>query len=133
MGTTAQPWFVGHWSGSYRAQAVEPALQAPEAAQEQWHTASATTPSNGVLSLRVAPNGEAQGDSAGDLGQAKLAGHAQADAIKLRFEAGESNGGYAGTLILRRENASLCVGTLRVSTGDSLAIRQASVNLKRHE
>jgi hypothetical protein len=108
-------------------------MQAPQAAQEQWHAASAVAPSNGVLSFRVAPSGEAQGDSTGDLGEASLVGHAEADAIMLRFEARGSKAGYAGTLILRRENDASCAGTLRVSTGDSLAIRQGRVSLKRHE
>jgi hypothetical protein len=84
----------------------------------------------GTLALAVTPEGIASGEAEGPLGTLLVSGVADDQGMRLTFapKADDANG-FRGTLFATR-TADHVSGALNASSGDSLTVRKAKVELR---
>ena len=126
-----KPWYEGTWSGSYVAEQLK--LPEEPGAVREWKKDDGTASSGkGSVNLSVDAEGRAAGEAEGPLGALAVSGSVDGESLRLAFAPNGSGAAtdFRGVLVAAREGDAL-KGVLRASSGDSLTVRSAQVELRR--
>jgi hypothetical protein len=122
------PWFEGAWHGSYKAELhrIELAVGGVKA----WKDDDGKQASGeGKLDLQVTADGSVTGSASGALGEQRVSGRVEDERVSLSLLPLAPEG-FHGVILAAQAPAGI-EGTLSASTGDSLAVRKASVTLAK--
>lgn len=121
-------WYEGRWSGKYEASLERITLEV--GGVRAWKDDDGTSASGpGTITLDVTADGVVTGESDGALGPASIRGVADDAGFRLTFAArSDDPRAFNGTLVTERGEGRVS-GTLRASSGDSLTVRKAQVEL----
>jgi hypothetical protein len=122
-------WYEGRWSGSYEA--VIERIQLEAGGVRAWKEDDGQRASGkGTLVCSVTPEGVASGEADGPLGALLVSGVADEQGLRLSLSPkGDDPNGFRGTLLATRAGDQV-TGTLSASSGDSLTVRKARVELR---
>lgn len=125
----SKPWFEGNWSGSYHAELQR--IELPKGGIRAWEKDDGKRAAGaGTLKVSIGPDGLATGEAEGPLGKQRVTGQATERGFWLELipESQEVTA-FRATLVLERAGDKV-QGSLRASSGDSLTVRKAQVELK---
>lgn len=124
----AKPWFSGHFSGEYQAKLA--AVEVKSGAVKEWAADDGKASSGpGKLNLQISDDGLVDGSGEGALGPSRASGKVEDDTLRVQFTP-DDKAGLHGTLVASRDGDGF-KGTLQASSGDSLRVRGAAVELKK--
>ena len=124
----AKPWFAGGFSGNYEAKLVP--VQITAGAVREWGKDDGKASSGpGKLTLNIDDDGLVDGTSEGALGASHASGKVDEDTLRVQLAPNDDTGLH-GVLVATRDGDGF-KGTIDASTGDSLRVRQASIELKK--
>ncbi len=124
----AKPWFSGNFSGEYQAKLAP--VEIKTGAVKEWAADDGKASSGaGKLSLQIGDDGLVDGSAEGALGPSHATGKVEDDTLRVLL-APSDNTGLHGTLVASRDGDGF-KGTLEASSGDSLRVRSAAVELKK--
>lgn len=122
-------WFVGKWTGSYEAQAYAIELKKGEGLKQWGGDADTDGAGEGKLTLDVAADGAITGSASGPLGDMIASGEVDAETFSVQLKPKEpTETAFQGFFVAKREGAAL-KGRLQASSGDSIKVRDAPVQL----
>lgn len=124
------PWYEGRWAGTYEAalQRIELQLGGVRAWKEDDGKAASGP---GTLTVSVTPDGIATGESDGPLGALLVSGTADEERLRLTLSPrNDDPNAFRGTLVAEGKEG-LAKGALSASSGDSLTVRKAVVELRK--
>lgn len=126
------PWYAGTWSGSYDAKAYAIETKKGEGLRA-WsdQDAAADATGSGKLTLTIDDGGTIGGSASGPLGDMVASGEVDEDMFRVQLS--PKNGtpeSFQGFFVAKREGEAL-KGKLQASSGDSLKVRDAPVELKK--
>ena len=121
--------YEGRWSGTYEATLERVVLE--KGGVRAWKDDDGTQGSGtGTLTVEVHPDGRAHGEATGPLGAQRLRGIADEHGLRLTLSPKEPDvRGFSGTLVAAKA-VDRVSGELRASSGDSLTVRKATVELR---
>jgi len=125
----AKPWFVGAWGGEYSA-ALFKVESGPGAVKDWAKDDGAKASGPGKLILRISEEGAIDGEGDGSLGSLKATGQVDGDTVRATLRPGSADASFSGFLLGAREG-DVIKARLQASSGDSLTVRQATVELKK--
>lgn len=124
----AKPWFVGGFTGEYEAKQLP--VDVKVGAVREWATDDGKASSGpGKLTLQVSDDGLVDGSTEGALGASHLSGKVEEDTLRARLSPSDETGLH-GVLVATRDGDGF-KGSIEASTGNSLRVRQATVELKK--
>jgi hypothetical protein len=124
----AKPWFSGAFAGQYDAKLAP--VQVKAGALREWAADDGKQSSGlGKLALQVDDDGVVDGSSDGALGASHATGKVEDDTLRVLLAPSDS-AGLHGVLVATRDGDGF-KGTIEASSGDSLKVRRASVELKK--
>jgi hypothetical protein len=124
----AKPWFVGGFTGQYEAKTAT--VQIKVGAVKEWAKDDGTLSSGkGLLSLKIDEAGQVDGTSEGALGAGHVSGKVEEDTLRVQLTPADDTGLH-GVLVATRDGDGF-KGTIEASSGDSLRVRSAAVELKK--
>ena len=124
-------WAAGTWSGSYEAQRYLVEAPKNEGAREWAQDDGGAHSGDGSIELEVSDSGAIKGSAHGPLGDHDLSGQVDDDAFRVRFVPKQpGTRAFGGVAVLKKDGAAL-KGRLQASSGDSLTVRDAAVELHR--
>jgi hypothetical protein len=126
----AKPWYVGAWGGDYSASQFK--VESGPGAVKDWTKDDGSKASGpGKLVLRISEEGAIEGEGEGSLGALKATGQIDGDTVRATLRPGSADAaGFSGFLLGAREG-DVIKARLQASSGDSLTVRQATVELKK--
>jgi len=128
----ARPWYAGSWSGEYSAKPfkVEPG---PGAVKEWAKDDGAKASGPGKLTLRIDDAGAVEGQGDGALGPLEASGQVDGDTVRVTLRAGgaAADGAAFFGMLLGSRAGDAIQGRIQASSGDSLTVREARVELKK--
>ena len=123
-----KPWFSGVFSAEYQAKLAP--VEIKTGAVKEWAADDGKASSGaGKLSLQIDDKGVVDGTGEGALGPSHATGKVEDDTLRVLL-APSDNTGLHGTLVASRDGDGF-KGTLQASSGDSLRVRSAAVELKK--
>jgi len=123
-----KPWFSGGFSGEYQAKLA--AVEIKVGAVKEWTKDDGKLASGpGKLSLQIDDAGEVSGTSEGALGTAQVSGKVEDDILRIQFSPTDG-AGLHGVLVASRAGDGF-KGSIEASSGDSLRVRTAAIELKK--
>ncbi|HEY0463205.1 MAG TPA: hypothetical protein VGC79_03305 [Polyangiaceae bacterium] len=126
----AKPWFSGGFSGQYEAKLA--AVEIKVGAVKEWTKDDGKLASGpGKLSLQIDDDGLVDGTTEGALGAGHVSGKVEEDTLRVQLAATD-DAGLHGVLVATREGNGF-KGSIEASSGDSLKVRTASIELKKQE
>jgi len=124
----AKPWFVGGFAGEYQAKQLP--VEIKVGAVREWTSDDGKLSSGpGKLTLHIADDGAVDGSAEGALGASHVSGQVEEDTLRAQLSPNDETG-LRGVLVASREGDGF-KGSIQASTGDSLRVRQATVELKK--
>jgi hypothetical protein len=121
---------AGSWSGTYEAQAYKIEVPKGEGAKEWKDDDGKTHSGDGKISLTVSDTGVVSGEASGALGDQRVVGEVDGEALRVHFAPKQpGEGAFSGFAVLEKSGAAL-KGRLQASTGDSRTVRDAAIELK---
>jgi hypothetical protein len=124
----AKPWFIGDFAGEYEAKQLP--VDVKVGAVREWKSDDGKLSSGpGKLSLQIADDGLVDGTTEGALGASHLSGKVEEDTLRAELSPNDETG-LRGVLVANRDGDGF-KGSIQASTGDSLRVRQATVELKK--
>jgi hypothetical protein len=124
----AKPWFSGGFSGDY--QATVAAVDVKAGAIKEWSKDDGKLASGpGKLTVQIDDAGQVDGTSEGALGAGRVSGKVEDDTLRVQLSPSD-DAGLHGVLIATRDGDGF-KGSIEASSGDSLHVRTASVELKK--
>ncbi len=124
----AKPWFSGGFSAEYQAKLAP--VEIKTGAVKEWAADDGKASSGaGKLTLQIDDEGIVDGSGDGALGPSHATGKVEDDTLRVLL-APSDNTGLHGTLVASRDGDGF-KGTLQASSGDSLRVRSAAVELKK--
>ena len=124
----AKPWFSGAFAGDYQAKLV--AVDIKVGAVREWGKDEGKESSGpGKLTLAIDDDGLVDGTSEGSLGAAHVTGKVEEDTLRVQLEPNDDTGLH-GVLVASKDGDGF-KGSIRASSGDSLRVREASIELKK--
>jgi len=124
----AKPWFSGGFSGEYEAKLAP--VEIKVGAVKEWAKDDGKLASGkGVLSLQIDDAGRVDGTSEGALGAGHVSGKVEDDTLRIQL-APSDDAGLHGVLVATRAGDGF-KGSIEASSGDSLKVRTASIELKK--
>ena len=125
----AKPWFAGGFSGQYEAKLAPVEIKA--GAIKEWAADDGKQASGiGKLDLHIDDQGLVDGTSEGALGAGHVSGRVEADTLRVQLSPNDDSGLH-GVLVASRDGEGF-KGSIQASSGDSLRVRQATVELKKN-
>lgn len=123
---------TGQWSGSYDARHYLIEMSKTEGVVREWAEDKAKEHTGeGTITFRIEPDGSVMGKAKGPLGSSLVSGQVEGKTVRIRLTPSEpGTRSFAGFVVLERERDAL-KGRLQASTGDSLTVRDAPVELHR--
>lgn len=123
-----KPWFSGNFAAEYQVKRAP--VEVKSGAVKEWAADDGKSGSGpGKLSLQIADDGSVDGSAEGALGQSHATGKVEDDTLRVQLTPRDQTGLH-GILIASREGDGF-KGTLQASSGDSLRVRGAVVELKK--
>ena len=123
-----KPWFSGGFSGEYLARVA--AVDVKAGAIKEWTKDDGKLASGpGKLSLQIDDAGKVDGTSEGALGASQVTGKVEDDTLRIQLSPAD-DAGLHGVLVATR-NGDGFKGAIEASSGDSLRVRTASIELKK--
>lgn len=123
-----KPWYAGGFAGQYEAK--QQPVDVKVGAVREWKSDDGKLSSGpGKLTLRIGDDGVVDGSSEGALGASHLSGKVEDDTLRAQLSPSDATG-LRGVLVASRDGDGF-KGTIAASTGDSLRVREASVELKK--
>jgi len=126
-------WYQGTWTGKYDAKRREVEV-APDAGRlRAWDDDDGTQGTGpGEIEISIDAEGRVTGKGKGALGEMIVSGAVEGESVRLRLlpPAGVSGPAFAGYVVADRKGGDL-VGVLAASSGDSLLVRRAEVELEK--
>ena len=124
----AKPWFSGGFSGQYEAKLAP--VDVKVGAVREWAADDGKAASGaGKLTLTIDDDGLVDGTTEGALGAGHVTGKVDNDTLRLQLSP-DDNAGMHGVLVASREGDGF-KGAIQASSGDSLRVRQAAIELKK--
>jgi len=124
----AKPWFSGGFAGEYQAKQLP--VEIKVGAVREWTNDDGKLSSGpGKLTLQIADDGLVDGNTEGALGASHLTGKVEEDTLRAQLSPTDETG-LRGVLVASRDGDGF-KGSIQASTGDSLRVRQATVELKK--
>lgn|SRR6185369_6917342 len=124
----AKPWFSGGFSGEYQAKVA--AVDVKAGAIKEWSKDDGKLASGpGKLSLQIDDVGQVDGTSEGALGASHVTGKVEDDTLRIQLSPAD-DAGLHGVLVAKRDGDGF-KGSIEASSGDSLRVRTASIELKK--
>lgn len=124
----ARPWFSGGFSGEYQAKLATVDVKA--GAIKEWAKDDGKLASGaGKLTLQIDDAGQVDGTSEGALGAGHVSGKVEDDTLRVQLSPADDSGLH-GVLIATRAGDGF-KGSIEASTGDSVRVRTASIELKK--
>lgn len=125
------PWYVGSWSGTYEAQHYLVETRKGEGAREWQSDDGGKHTGDGKLALEVSDDGTISGTATGPLGELVASGEVDEDSFRVRLRAAQpSETAFHGFFLAKRSGDSV-KGRLQASSGDSLTVRDAPLELTK--
>ena len=123
-----KPWFSGGFSGEYLAKVA--AVEVKAGAIKEWTKDDGKLASGpGKLSLQIDDAGKVDGTSEGALGASQVTGKVEDDTLRIQLSPAD-DAGLHGVLVATRSGDGF-KGAIEASSGDSLRVRTASIELKK--
>ncbi len=123
-----KPWFSGGFSGEYQAKVAT--VEVKVGALKEWLKDDGKLSSGpGKLDLRIDDEGLVEGTSEGALGVGHVSGKVEGDTLRVQLSPADETGMH-GVLIANRDGDGF-KGSIEASSGDSLRVRTASIELKK--
>lgn len=123
-----KPWFVGGFSGQYQAKLAK--VEITTGRVREWTRDDGKESSGaGKLTLHIADDGAVDGSSEGPLGASSASGKVEDDTLRVQLSPTD-DAGLRGVLIANRDGDGF-KGSIQASSGDSLRVREATVELKK--
>lgn len=124
----AKPWYVGEFQGSYEAKLAP--VDVKVGAVREWSKDDGKAASGtGKLDLKIGEDGVVEGTGEGALGASHATGKVEDDTLRVFLSPNESSG-LRGTLVASKDGDGF-KGSIEASSGDSLTVRQAPIELKK--
>jgi hypothetical protein len=125
-----KPWFSGVFSGTYDA---TPAIvEAGIGAVREWKKGdSGLARGAGNIELNIGDDGLVDGTGSGALGALRINGKVESDTLSAILSP-NADGALGGVLLAARDGTGF-KGSLRASSGDSLTVRSAGIELRKRE
>ena len=124
----AKPWFSGAFSGAYEAKLAPVEVQT--GAIREWKADDGKAASGpGKLDLHIDDDGVVNGSSEGSLGSSTASGKVEDDALRVTLTPKDATG-LRGVLVASRDGEGFR-GSIQASSGDSVKVRSATVELKK--
>jgi hypothetical protein len=124
----AKPWFAGGFAGQYEAKPATVEIKA--GAVKEWSKGDGTLSSGpGKLSLRIDEAGHVEGTSEGALGAGHVSGKVEEDTLRVQLSP-DDDAGLHGVMVATRDGDGF-KGLIEASSGDSLRVRTAAIELKK--
>jgi hypothetical protein len=120
------------WTGSYDARHHAIEMSKKEGAVRDWSEDDGKLHSGtGKIALTIGDDGAVTGSSTGALGELVVAGELDGDTLRLKLTPRDPGAekAFFGTLIAKR-SSGMFVGKIQASSGDSLTVRNAPVELR---
>jgi hypothetical protein len=128
------PWYVGEWTGTYRASLFRIEMSDAEGAVKEWaQDDPSSLTGSGSLRLGISEDHRVSGDAKGPLGKLMASGEVDGDTLRVSLKPAApapAEQVSSATLLAARKGDSF-EGQLRASTGDSLKVRVATVSLTK--
>jgi len=123
-----KPWFFGGFSGKYEAKVAS--VDVKVGAIKEWSKDDGKLASGpGKLDLQIDDLGRVDGTSEGALGTSHVTGKVEDDTLRVQLSPTD-DAGLHGVLIATRDGDGF-KGSIEASSGDSLRVRTASIELKK--
>ena len=123
-----KPWFAGGFAGEYAAKLLP--VEIKVGAVREWSKDDGKLASGpGKLTLQIDDAGFVEGTSEGALGPSHISGKVEDDTLRVQLSPNDEDG-LRGVLVATRDGDGF-KGSIQASTGDSLQVRQANVELKK--
>jgi hypothetical protein len=124
----AKPWFAGAFQGNYEAKLAP--VEVKTGAVRDWAADDGKLSSGpGKLELKINDDGLVDGSSEGALGASTASGKVEDDTLRVVLAPNDTSGLH-GVLVATRAGDGFR-GAIEASSGDSLRVRQAPVELKK--
>src|SRR6478609_8800094 len=128
LAASAKPWFSGGFAGQYEAKVA--AVEIKAGAVKEWTKDDGKLSSGaGKLSLQIDDAGQVSGTSEGALGAGQVSGKVEDDTLRVQLSPTD-DAGLHGVLVATRDGDGF-KGSIEASTGDSLRVRTAAIELKK--
>ncbi|MEI9953742.1 MAG: hypothetical protein WDO74_33380 [Pseudomonadota bacterium] len=123
-----KPWFVGGFAGQYEAKTAT--VEIKVGAVKEWTKDDGKLSSGaGKLSLQIDDAGQVDGTSEGALGAGHVSGRVEDDTLRVQLSPTD-DAGLHGVLVATRDGDGF-KGSIEASSGDSLRVRSAAIELKK--
>jgi hypothetical protein len=124
----AKPWFSGSFKGNYEAKLAP--VEIKVGAIKEWGADDGKAASGpGKLELEITDEGLVDGTSEGALGPSHASGKVEDDTLRVTLSP-TTPAGLRGVLVAAKDGDGFR-GSIEASSGDSLKVRQAPVELKK--
>ncbi|HWZ93321.1 MAG TPA: hypothetical protein VNW92_30885 [Polyangiaceae bacterium] len=124
----AKPWFSGDFQGNYEAKLAP--VEVKTGAVREWAADDGKASSGpGKLDLKIDDEGVVVGTGDGSLGASQASGKVEDDTLRVVLSPNDGTG-LRGVLVATRDGEGFR-GSIEASTGDSLRVRQAPIELKK--
>jgi hypothetical protein len=126
--TTARPWYSGAFQGNYEAKLAP--VEIKVGAVREWAKDDGKAASGpGKLELKIDDDGIVDGTAEGALGASHASGKVEDDTLRVLLAPNDPSGLH-GVLVATKDGAGFR-GSIEASSGDSLVVRQAPIELKK--
>lgn len=124
----AKPWYAGEFQGAYEAKLAP--VDVKVGAVREWSKDDGKAASGpGTLDLKIGDDGVVDGTGEGALGPSHASGKVEDDTLRVVLAPNETTG-LRGVLVASKDGAGF-KGSIEASSGDSLTVRQAPIELKK--
>jgi hypothetical protein len=124
----AKPWFSGAFQGNYDAKLAP--VEVKIGAVREWAADDGKASSGpGKLELKIDDDGTVDGAGEGALGPSHASGKVEDDTLRVVL-APDDTSGLHGVLVATKDGDGFR-GAIEASSGDSLRVRQAPIELKK--
>ena len=123
-----KPWFSGGFAAEYEAKLAP--VEIKVGALKEWTKDDGKLSSGpGKMNVQIDDTGQVDGTSEGALGTGRVSGRVEDDTLRVQLSPTDE-AGLHGVLVATRDGDGF-KGSLEASSGDSLRVRTASVELKK--
>jgi hypothetical protein len=124
----AKPWFSGAFHGNYEAKLAP--VEVKVGAVKEWSTDDGKASAGpGKLELEIDDDGLVAGTGEGALGESHASGKVENDTLRVVLAPSDTSGLH-GVLVATKDGDGFR-GSIEASSGDSLRVRQAPIELKK--
>jgi len=128
-----KPWYEGSWRGRYEARHFKIEMTKPQGAVKEWAGDDGKNASgSGEINLKIDGAGQVSGTGQGPLGPMVATGEVDGDMLRVKLQPVDPGGeGALGGFLLASRKGDAFSGKLQASSGDSLVVRDAPVELAK--